>query len=588
MTFTIGDTLGPYRIIEQIGQGGMATVYKAYHANLDRYVAVKVLHPAFKEDPSFFERFKREAQIVAKLEHPAIIPVYDYADKDGQPYLVMKFIEGETLKARLKRKPLTLTETITIFESVATGLTYAHNHGILHRDIKPSNIMLDKDGTPYIADFGLARIAQAGESTLSQDMMLGTPQYISPEQAQGVRDLGPSTDVYSLGIVLYEIIVGKVPFSADTPFAIIHDHIYKPLPIPTQLNPDVPPQIEKVLLKALSKMPQDRFQSAVELVAAFRQAVEEAGLTELSVARYRAVVHSEAPTSATVPPITPSPTPTPAYVGVPSVMATQSITDSAARRAARRRRRHLWFLGGIGSLLLICLTSLFILVRALSDPDLRPWDTSNVEARDPDENAVPSDGEPPVVPPMRDRLADMQTGFANDPANAFNRLAQGLDETGATSEQVAQLGSYAEAQGFTEMAIWLYFTALNTKPVDPAVRNEAGAYLYHTALDSPAAMLAAAQIYNEQQPDSATVQTILALAVIQTEPERALVRRQAGNYLNNAIEAESLPETYLVRGLYYQFENDMAKARDDWQTAADFADAPQWVVDEANRLLNQE
>ncbi|HEX3050605.1 MAG TPA: hypothetical protein VHP83_08125, partial [Aggregatilineaceae bacterium] len=121
----------------------------------------------------------------------------------------------------------------------------------------------------------------------------------------------------------------------------------------------------------------------------------------------------------------------------------------------------------------------------------------------------------------------MQTGFANDPANAFDRLAQGLHETGATSEQVAQLGSYAEAQGFTEMAIWLYFTALNTKPVDPTVRNEAGEYLYRTALDSPAAMLAAAQIYNEQQSDSATVQTILALAVIQTEPERALVRRQA-------------------------------------------------------------
>ncbi|HEX3050604.1 MAG TPA: serine/threonine-protein kinase [Aggregatilineaceae bacterium] len=408
MTFTIGDTLGPYRIIEQIGQGGMATVYKAYHANLDRYVAVKVLHPAFKEDPSFFERFKREAQIVAKLEHPAIIPVYDYADKDGQPYLVMKFIEGETLKARLKRKSLTLTETITIFESVAAGLTYAHTHGILHRDIKPSNIMLDKDGTPYIADFGLARIAQAGESTLSQDMMLGTPQYISPEQAQGVRDLGPSTDVYSLGIVLYEIIVGRVPFSADTPFAIIHDHIYKPLPIPTQLNPDVPPQIEKVLLKALSKMPQDRFQSAVELVSAFRQAVEETGLTELGAARYRAVVHSEAPTSATVPPVTPSPTPTPAYVGVPSVM-TQSITDSAARRAARRRRRNLWILGGIGSLLLICLTSLFILVRALSDPDLRPWDTSNVEARDPDENAVPPDGEQPLAPPHEGSAG----GYAN-------------------------------------------------------------------------------------------------------------------------------------------------------------------------------
>src|SRR5260370_28159792 len=171
MAFVIGESVGPYRITEQLGQGGMATVYRAYHANLDRYVAIKVLHPAFKEDPNFLTRFQREAQIVARLEHPNIVPIYDYSDHDGQPYLVMKFIEGQTLKARVAEKPLPLQDVVRMLESVGQALTYAHSAGILHRDIKPSNILLEKGVEPYLADFGLARIACAGESTLIQDMM---------------------------------------------------------------------------------------------------------------------------------------------------------------------------------------------------------------------------------------------------------------------------------------------------------------------------------------------------------------------------------------------------------------------------------
>ena len=181
MTFNIGENVGAYRIVEQLGQGGMATVFKAYHAALDRYVAIKVLHAAFKEDPTFLARFQREARVVAKLEHPNIVPIYDYAEHKGSPYLVMKFIEGETLKARLARGPLAPADTCRIVEAVGAGLEYAHKQGILHRDIKPSNVMLARDGAIYLADFGLARIAMAGESTLSADSMLGTPQYMSPE-----------------------------------------------------------------------------------------------------------------------------------------------------------------------------------------------------------------------------------------------------------------------------------------------------------------------------------------------------------------------------------------------------------------------
>ena len=225
MSFAVGENIGPYRIVEQLGQGGMATVYKAYHASLDRYVALKALHPAFNEDKTFATRFQREARVVAKLEHPHIVPVYDYAEHENRPYLVMKFIEGQTLKARLDQGALSSDEIADIVDAVGSALAYAHKQGILHRDIKPSNVLLSNDGQIYLADFGLARIAQSGESTMSSDSIMGTPQYISPEQAMGKKDLDARTDLYSFGVMLYEMVVGQVPFSSDTPFAIIHDHI---------------------------------------------------------------------------------------------------------------------------------------------------------------------------------------------------------------------------------------------------------------------------------------------------------------------------------------------------------------------------
>jgi serine/threonine protein kinase/Tfp pilus assembly protein PilF len=274
MPFANGENVGAYRIVEKLGQGGMATVYKAYHPALDRYVAIKVMHPAFMEDPNFLARFQREARIVAKLDHPHIIPIYDFAEHNGHPYLVMRFIEGETLKARIERGPLESQEIMRITRAVGEALTYAHGQGVLHRDIKPSNILLTPDGGVYLTDFGLARMAEAGESTLSRDMMLGTPQYISPEQAKGMRNLDARTDIYSLGVVLYELLVGRVPFTADTPYAIVHDHIFTPLPMPRELNPDLPKDLERTLLKALAKNPDDRFQSVDELVTALEASLE--------------------------------------------------------------------------------------------------------------------------------------------------------------------------------------------------------------------------------------------------------------------------------------------------------------------------
>ncbi|MBZ0278585.1 MAG: protein kinase, partial [Anaerolineae bacterium] len=277
-----GQVVGPYQIVNQLGLGGMATVYKAYHARLDRYVAIKVMHRAFKDDPNFQARFQREAQIVARLEHPNIVTVYDYSEHDGEPYLVMKYVEGKTLKRVLNEGAPSLEQVLHIVESVGSALDYAHKHDVLHRDVKPSNIIIDANNMVYLTDFGLARIAGAGESTMSQDMILGTPQYISPEQAQSQGLVDSRTDIYSFGIVLYELLVGRVPFNADTPFAVVHDHIYSRLPMPSAANPEVPPEIERVLLKSLAKNPADRYATAKEMTDAFRAAVAASGIKALN------------------------------------------------------------------------------------------------------------------------------------------------------------------------------------------------------------------------------------------------------------------------------------------------------------------
>ena len=351
MSFNVGENIGPYRIVEQLGQGGMATVFKAYHASLDRYVAFKVLHPAFNADQSFAVRFQREARVVARLEHPNIVPVYDYAEHETRPYLVMKFIEGDTLKARMDQGPLSAEEIAKIVEAVGSALAYAHKQGVLHRDVKPSNVLLARDGQIYLADFGLARMAQSGESTLSSDMVMGTPQYISPEQAMGKADLDARTDLYSFGVMLYEMVVGRVPFNADTPFAIIHDHIYSPLPLPRQVNSDVPEPVERVLLKSLAKERADRFEGANQLVSAFKEAWTEAGVPMQGT--FIRVSQAMRPVEIKDKPVSPV---------APSVAAVASESTPRAARAdvaetglATKETRSPWMWISVGLVILLCL-----------------------------------------------------------------------------------------------------------------------------------------------------------------------------------------------------------------------------------------
>lgn len=270
MSFVIGESVGPYHIQEQLGQGGMATVYKAYHPALDRYVAIKVMDAVLSKERDFIERFRREARVIARLDNSHIVPVYDFDEHNGQPYIVLKFIDGQTLRDRMKASPLSKPEILKIVSSIGDGLQYAHNRGVLHRDTKPSNVLIASDGKVYLTDFGLARIVESA-SSLTGDMIVGTPHYISPEQAVNAEKLDEGTDIYSFGVMIYEMVLGCLPFDSDTAFSVIEDHIYKAPPLPTSIKPDLPAEVEAVILKALAKQRSDRYETVADLVNAFKK-----------------------------------------------------------------------------------------------------------------------------------------------------------------------------------------------------------------------------------------------------------------------------------------------------------------------------
>jgi tRNA A-37 threonylcarbamoyl transferase component Bud32 len=261
-----GGTLGRYNILEAVGRGGMATVFRAFDSQLGRVVALKVM-PSFRaEEPAFLERFRNEARAVAQLSHPNILRVHDFGEDKGFTYLVMEFLTGGTIKDLLNRR-LTLSETLSLLAPLADALDYAHANGVVHRDIKSSNIMLDANGNSVLTDFGLARIMRRTESLTREGLVIGTAEYMSPEQALG-RPVDRRSDIYSLGVVAYQMMLGRTPFKADTPHDTLMSHIHQPAPAPRTIDASVDPVLEAALLKALAKDPADRYRSASEMVRA--------------------------------------------------------------------------------------------------------------------------------------------------------------------------------------------------------------------------------------------------------------------------------------------------------------------------------
>ncbi len=263
-----GTTLGQYRVAEIVGTGGMATVYRAHHVALDRTVAIKVLPARFLTAPSFVERFRQEARMVARLRHPYIMDVYDFGEgPGGLLYIVNEFMEGGTLAAQLG-SPMRAEVAARILGQIASGLDYAHSRGIIHRDLKPGNILFTGDGEAVVADFGLAKILEGTGGLTQAGTVLGTPEYMSPEQAMG-KGLDRRTDVYSLGVMLYAMLTGSVPFHRDSPLATMVAHIQEPVPSPRERNSSLNEEVEQVLFNAMAKTPEERYRTAGELAAAF-------------------------------------------------------------------------------------------------------------------------------------------------------------------------------------------------------------------------------------------------------------------------------------------------------------------------------
>ncbi|MBI3244139.1 MAG: serine/threonine-protein kinase [Chloroflexi bacterium] len=268
---TVPLKIGRYEIREELGRGGMATVYRGFDPQVKRYVAVKVLPRELLHDPTFRARFAREAETIAALEHQAIVPLYDYGEDDGQPYFIMRLMPGGSLADKLKSGAVPPEQCARVLSRLAGALDEAHGRGFIHRDLKPGNILFDQHGDAYISDFGIAKLV-SGSTTFTGSGVVGTPSYMSPEQGRGEKDIDGRSDVYALGAILFEMLTGEMPYQADTPVAVMLKHITEPVPRVLEVKPDLPPGCETVIERALAKERDERFPTAGELASALASA----------------------------------------------------------------------------------------------------------------------------------------------------------------------------------------------------------------------------------------------------------------------------------------------------------------------------
>jgi serine/threonine-protein kinase len=335
----IGTILGSYEIIEAIGEGGMARIYKGFHTELNRYAAIKVINWGLQEDPAFTERFRREAQAIASLRHPNVVQIYDFGKHSSGYFMAMEFIEGNDLAVQLRQsktthKLLSHETVLRIIKDVASALDYAHNRGVIHRDVKPSNIMINREGQSILTDFGLVMLpAHASQATLGSTF--GTPHYVAPEQAISSAAAVAASDIYSLGIVLYEMATGELPFDDESPLSVALKHVSDLPTPPTVVNPDLPHGVEEVILKALAKDPTDRFTTASDMAMALQAAWSNGASARArkSSNAFVPVLPAGVPPAAQVPSMT-----LPNAAAVAPVTATAEAPAAAEPLPERRRR----------------------------------------------------------------------------------------------------------------------------------------------------------------------------------------------------------------------------------------------------------
>src|SRR5262245_25041190 len=263
-----------YELRDQIGVGGYGAVYRAYQPLVGRDVAVKIILPQYANHPDFIRRFETEAQLVARLEHPYIVPLYDYWREPDGAYLVMRYLRGGGLDMLLHGAPLSVDLLYHLLEQIGGALTTAHRRGVVHRDLKPANILLDEDSNAYLADFGIAKDIgmQASLYHTNQQVLIGSPAYMAPEQVTS-EQVTPQTDIYSLGVMLYEILTGQLPFQASTPLAVMFMHVNAPMPLVRVIRPDLPEAVDAIIQRATTKQPTERYPDVLTFVQALRQAL---------------------------------------------------------------------------------------------------------------------------------------------------------------------------------------------------------------------------------------------------------------------------------------------------------------------------
>lgn len=374
----IGQTLGRYRILEHLGSGGMAEVYKAHHPGLDRYVAVKILHTFLANEENFLARFRREAKAIATLRHPNIVQVFDfdYDEERDLYYMVMEFINGLSLKEKLqdlrrRGEKMSVEEIVRICGALGDALDYAHRRGMVHRDVKPANVIFNSDDQPILTDFGIAKMVNVAKLTASGEM-IGTPAYMAPEQALGkVGD--ERSDIYSLGVMIFQLATGTLPFEADTPIGVALKHINDPLPPLREVEPDVPEKLEEIVSRAMSKDPEERYQTAAQLVADLRQMAPE--------------VEGVSSSLDTVVPSALEDT-------VAMAQATPALDNPQAVQPTKRGRRRWLLIGLIAVLTAVALGTVALLYRGEFD-QLGNGLASLVRTAEPTPSAVPSSPTPP-------------------------------------------------------------------------------------------------------------------------------------------------------------------------------------------------
>ena len=366
-----GRTIGKYQFQEKLGRGGMAEVYKAYQENLDRYVAIKLMHAFLANEEDFLQRFKREARAMAAMNHPNIVGVYDFdVYNESTYYLVMEYIAGGTLKQRIeelaeKQEGMPLQKSIQLGYQVADALDYAHNRGMVHRDVKPANIMLGENDKALLTDFGIVKMM--GGQTMSYTVtgaLIGTPSYMSPEQAMGKAG-DKRVDIYALGVLLFQMITGQLPYTADTPLAVIMKHVNEPAPEPVAFNPDVPIGLQDIVLKAMEKNPDYRYQTAADMAKDLRALQSDSQYAASILAGTTAVIPQLEPQQTTeiIEDATASAAilndapygNTPTFQSIPLPTKTTTPTAGAPTSPAAKKKRSPWLYVGIVVALLILL-----------------------------------------------------------------------------------------------------------------------------------------------------------------------------------------------------------------------------------------